>query len=347
MPIDYGMHHAALARMARNGVVGLRDMAEKDIDYKEAAFKRFVTLCEPRASEGQARRLFDGMVQVLQEARLTINFDSSKWFGQANSAGRYSNMFERIVGPSTSKNTVGQLRERNTVEKRMMDFGGQATRPLAPPNAQHIQKVLAYYGDTGIDRHGLPTSNSFDPSVRPRYGAVDFGYCRFGAAGDHRYGHSFFILKEHVKHNATYTHTDSFKVEEDLAKRRAEYGGRAVSLHDATATYFQLEKILLYCTPSMLQNIYDYATGRKERGKENALPVDTTAHWVNYLEFQAHSEIEFHRDVEAMVLYRPETRASRGYVGYQAEKRAREFAQRNGIPLKVIEYDPAVQFKRA
>lgn len=350
MPNDYTMQHAALARLSRNAIVGLRDLAEKDIDHRHAALSRIARFLASKASTSSKidpRRICDSMMHTLHAARLTINFNSAEWFRGENYSPSYGNMFERLIGTEQAQANVARMRERNLVEKRMIDLGGGDARPPAQRNAQHMRNVLTYYGDTDITRQGTPTSQTFSLSVRPRYGGVDFGYCTFGAAGDHRYGHSYFVLKEHVKHNATYTHTDSFKVEEDLAKRRAEYGGRVVTLNEATATYFQLEKILLYCSPAMLKHIYDYAVHRKQKGQEHALPVDTTAYWVNYIEFQAHSDIRFSRDVQEMVLYRPETRKRPGYLGYQTEKHARAFANRHGIPLRFIEYDPNIRFKAA
>lgn len=343
MPIDTSPRHAALARLARNNIVGLHDLAEHDLDYKEAAFARFVKRCEPGASEGDARRIFDEMCKVLREARLTINFDSGKWFAKPNASRRYENMFAHAREPQTDFAQVMKLKARNLIERRMFNYGEKSR--VGTPNAEHAQKSIAYYGDTHIDNQGMAASPSFDASLRPRYGGLDFAHCTFGAAGDHRYGHSFLILKEHVKHTATYLHTDSFKAEHDLIRRREEYGGRHVPLEEATATYFQLEKILLYCTPTMLSTIYDYATGRRQRGEAYSLPPDTTGHAINYIEFQAHSDIDFHRDVEAMVIYRPEAAGPRGGHGWANTRRAKAFARENGIPIRFIDYDPSIRFK--
>lgn len=204
------------------------------------------------------------------------------------------------------------------------------------------RKLIAQYGATGISSTGLPTSNTFERFVRPRYGALDFAYCRGGGACRNDYGDSFLVVKEYVKQASTYVHTDSFKVNDDLARRKGEYGGRSIGLHDAIATYFELEKILLYCTPSMLMQIYAYATGQRQRGSQLALPPDsavaTSKKWgtkVNYIEAQAHTDLRFDRDVAAMYICRAEIRDTLfGLVPWhKTEHNIREFARERNIRL--------------
>ena len=69
--------------------------------------------------------------------------------------------------------------------------------------------------------------------MRPRYAAVDFAYCING--GLSKYGKSFLVLKDHMKHNSTFTHCDSFEVDMDLMGRKDEYFGTKLNLQDVTA----------------------------------------------------------------------------------------------------------------
>jgi len=329
---------AALARLARNNVLGLHNLADRRLDLKEGAFRRFLRICRPPGSERQARHLFDTrMLGILKEGRLTINFNADVWFGNGKEPSRVLNLFDRSQKASHDRKVISARTLRNDVEMEFADYAGRArkdNRSAATRNATHL---VAQYGATRIDRIGLPTSNDFHSFVRPRYGALDFAYCRGGGAGGHRYGQSFLIMKEHVKHASTYLYTDSFKVNNDLAQRREEYGGRPHTLHDAVATYFQLEKILYYCTPHMMKQIYAYASGERQRGSRFCLPPDTTGIKVNYIEFQAHTDIRFDRDIAAMVISRSEMRTTfMGLPWNAAERHIREFAEHHGIRLSFV-----------
>lgn len=329
--------NAALARLARNNVLGLRDLETGNQDVKEAAFRRFLKRCPAHLSHEQARRFFETrMLGVLKEGRLTVNFNAGQLFANGREPEQMLNKFDLSTVPSHNPKTVKDLWYRNDVEMEFIDYAGRA-RGVARKSRQanNARRLVSHYGATGIGRTGLPTSRTFESSVRPKYGALDFAYCRGGGAGGNGYGQSFLILKEHVKHASTYLHTDSFKVNKDLAARKHEYGGRIVSLREATATYFELEKILLYCTPSMFAQIHAYASGQRARGSRFCLPPDTTGVKVNYIEFQAHTDIRFDRDVAAMAVSRAELERSLfGLVPWhRMERHIREFATERKIRL--------------
>lgn len=326
---------AALARLARNNVVGLSDMAGRGLDLKEFAFRRFMKVCRPGGSEAQARRFFESsMLGILKDGRLTINFKAFKLFGNGNEPTRFLNIFERERQPTRNPATLKYHTDRNNVEMAFADYGGRSRGIEHSKAMRDTRRRVAHYGATGMNRVGLPTSRDFRPELRPRYGALDFAYCRGGGAGCNDYGKSFVILKEHVKHASTYIYTDTFKVAQDLANRRDEFGGKLLTLRDATATYFQLEKILLYCTADMLMQIYSYASGKRARGSQFALPPDATAYKVNYIEFHAHTDVRFDRDVSGMVISRSEIENTfLGLPWNSMERHIREFAQSNGIRI--------------
>lgn len=328
---------AALARLARNNVLGLRNIADRHLDLKERAFRRFMRICRPHESNQQARRLFETrMLGVLKEGRLTINFNADTWFGNGREPSRVLNLFDRLGKPTHDPKIVKDRWYRNDVEMEFGDYGGRARSGRSHP-LRDARRLVAHFGATGMNRVGLPTSPHFQPWVRPRYGALDFAYCQGGGAGGNGYGKSYAVLKEHIKHASTFAHTDSFKVNKDLAARSEEYGGHHTTLHDAIATYFNLEKILLYCTPGMLRQIYLYASGQRARGSTYCLPPDTTGVKVNYIEFHAHADIRFDRDIAAIVISRSEMRSTfLGLPWNAAERHIRDFAQEKSIRLSFI-----------
>lgn len=328
---------AALARLARNNVLGLRNLADRHPDLKERAFRRFLSICRPHESNRQSRNWFEThMLGVLKEGRLTINFNADAWFGNDKNPPRVLNLFEKQCKPTHNPDIVKDRWYRNDVEMEFGDYGGRA-RSGRSQQLRDARRLVAHFGATRMNRVGLPISPTFQQWVRPRYGALDFAYCQGGGAGGNGYGKSYAVLKEHIKHASTFAHTDSFKVNKDLAARSEEYGGRRITLHDAIATYFNLEKILLYCTPAMLKQIYLYASGQRARGSTYCLPPDTTGVKVNYIEFQAHADIRFDRDIAAMVISRSEMRSTfLGLPWHAAERHIREFAQGHGIRLSFI-----------
>jgi hypothetical protein len=343
MRVDLSEANAAMARLARNNVVGLRHLADSRQSLMEEAFQRFVAICRPGGSQECARRFFrTNMIGVLQQARLTVNFSANKIFGNGNEPVFYSSMFERAQKPTHDPETIHDLRYRNRAEMEFCDYAGRKKPAVPSRRVRAARQLVAHYGATGIGGAGLPTSNTFERLVRPRYGALDFAYCRGGGAGGNGYGRSFMVLMEYVKHASTYCHTDSFKVNTDLARRKNEYGGRSIGLHDAIATYFELEKVLLYCTPSMLMHIYAYASGQRQRGSPFCLPPDAAVATdpkkgtkINYIEFQAHTDFRFDRDVAAMYICRDEIRETMlGLVPwYETEHHIREFARKRNIRL--------------
>lgn len=343
MRVDLSEANAALARLARNNVVGLRHLADSRHNLMEEAFQRFLGICRPGGSEEQARRFFKtDMIGILEQARLTVNFSAKMMFGNGRAPVTYSTMFERADRPTNDPKAVHDLRYRNQAEMEFCDYAGRKKATVRSRRVHAARKLVAHYGATDIGSRGLPTSNTFERLVRPRYGALDFAYCQGGGAGGNGYGRSFMVLMEYIKHASTYIYTDSFKVNDDLARRNGEYGGRSLGLNDALATYFELEKILLYCTPSMLMQIYAYASGRRQRGSQFCLPPDAAVATdakkgtkINYIEFQAHTDFRFDRDVAAMYICRAEIRDTLlGLVPwYETENHIREFARKRNIRL--------------
>jgi hypothetical protein len=332
---------AALARLGRGEVVALRDQLNA-LDYAAICDKakermdRILNILSPLPFVTQASELdeaFDKMITCLQEARLTISMKSFRWFYEKNTYKSYTNFFER--GYSGASN---DMIRRNNAE---MEFGRYGNMPVsANAGITAAQSRVATYG--------VQTSASFQGAMRPRYAAVDFAGCQHGGAP--KYGKSYLVLKEHLKHNSTYVHRDSFEVDMDMIQRKAEYDGTVPSLSDVTATFHTLAKILLYCEPAMLKKIYDYATGAKVKGSELSILAG-----VVYLEAHVHADILFERDVAAVCISRAELTSIGNDIhplfnkkwpfrktnwdqddGKKVEKNAKQFAKDNKIQLQMV-----------
>lgn len=282
---------AAIGRLARGDVVGLSDQkhAAGYADIEDRAVRRLTRhgLSQPAVAD-----LHYGMIiKLLQDARLTISLRAFNWFYYENKSTNYTTLFER--GKSGASDDIER---RDGVENSM--FGYAADVMTNDPNVKAAQ--------TRLLKVGVRLSPHFQPAMRPRYAAVDFAHCVNG--GLSKYGRSFLVLKEYLKHNATYCHRDSFEVANDLQGRRAEYvaeGDTDLSLSKVSATYFQLGKIVLYCDPDMLRTLHRYATGQSAKGSEaNVLGGFT------YIEAQVHADVVFNRDVSKLCVSRGE--CSRG-----------------------------------
>lgn len=289
-----------LARLARSDVVALRDREARRRYPEELkqATQRVVDQCrdllvhvDRRAAtnaivaKDAAARLLELMIEHLGRSRLTINFKASSWFYTRNRYASYANFFER--GTSGASNDRDA---RNRAEMDLGRYGGQRYRGGNPSPEEQV----------AIDRiatYGLMDQDGFQPRMRPRYAALDFAGARYG--GCSKYGHSYFVLHEHMKANATFCHMDSFTVTTDLRSRANEYRGPAPTLESSTSTYGTMGRLLLYCKPEQLREIAAYAVGQKRRGV-----VDKVFGGLLYLEAHLHADVQFDRDVQYVMIAR-------------------------------------------
>jgi len=278
MALTPAQQNAALGRLARTDVVGLRHgmEARNYAAIEDLAVKRLVA--QGLATDATADFLYGAMLRLLQEARLTISIKCFNWFYAENKSKEYSTFF--IRGASGASN---DMIKRDGAEKQMFGYGD-----AAPTGASREEKAKAR-----IVHLGNLQSADFQGAMRPRYAAVDFAYCVNG--GLSKYGKSFFVLGEHMKHNATYCHCDSFEVEADMLARQAEYG-RVASLSDVLATYHELGKVIYYCHPAMLKKLAEYARSQKKGSENNLLGGNI------YIEAQVHADLVFERDVAQLCI---------------------------------------------
>lgn len=329
MPTTIDDPRLARMRLARNQVLGTRSYLVDDVDYRKRAFKRYLSICRP--PRGHEERIFDGMTTLLTDARVTINFNAATFFTAECTYDSYINCFERAaqgLAPSHS------LKQRDQIEMRVFDYHGKDEYEAAHgagANAPRVRKQIEHYAVNWRQY----------PMMRPRYGALDFAYCINGGVGSDYYGKSFFILRDYIKTASSYSHTDSFFAQKDFQSRRGEYGGIAPQAHQAIALFHEMPKLLYYCHPFMLRQIYRYASGAAKRGTEQCLPGIHDGK-LNYIECQMQSDVWFSRDVRGMVISDSDIRAAvavyrnKGYQGYQMQKFARRFAHRHGFPVHFV-----------
>lgn len=275
----------ARSRLARSEVLGFRHLLSKE-GYereKELAIARIQRQFQPDAEK--AAKALDEMVELLQLSRLTINLKCFDWFYNSNKSTSYTNYHQRgTTGGSTN------IKDRDLAEMGLGQYG----RKWESTNKGELEARQR------IEKYGLLSSPSFAKGMRPRYAAVDYGDFTFGAASP--YGESYFVLAEHMKHNASYCHLDSFLVDRDMANRKSRYDNRVLTLGEVTATFLTLAKIVLYSTDEVFRELYAYGTGQKKQGMVHKGLEDGDT----YIEAHLHSDVFFNRDVDYLCISRPE-----------------------------------------
>ncbi len=272
--------NAALGRLARNETVGLTDRRQAaDYDMVEKlAVKRLIT--QNLSTATTADMEYGGIIKLLEDARLTISLKAPNWFYSENKSKTYGNFWERGVSGASS-----DANKRDTAENSM--FGYSQPVVGADPGTIAAQNRLMTLGNK--------PSASFQPAMRPRYAAVDFAFCING--GLSKYGRSFLVLKDFLKHNSTYTHCDSFEVDMDLASRKAEYNNLTFFLSEVGCSYFQFGYIVLFCHPAILKKLHSYAMGLTKKGSEENILGGNI-----YIEAQMHADIVFSQDVAELCI---------------------------------------------
>ena len=229
--------------------------------------------------DSPAAATFRQVRQLLEDARLTINFDCCAWF-------RY------LTPPATRSSGLIYTDEHEELEMQFGSFG----RKRHLPGVRH-----AWQAQNRIAQYGMRSSADFRQSLRPHYAVLDFAH--YPGGGFRHSGESFIILKNHLKFNATFLPTISPLVNADLRARKAEYGSRLLTLDDVTATYLDLDRILLFCPPVLLDALHRLA--------QNA---DSFSYWNSgrighhCIEAHLYSDIVFKRDVAGLCISLDEVR---------------------------------------
>jgi hypothetical protein len=283
---------------------GVEDSAEHD---KEQAFVRIIR--DLKVPIMQAKFVHKQLVEHLQASDLTINFYAYKFFNKKPSGVGYVSQFEG----GNAWGGASYITARDQAEEAMFDYSGAKAKANVP--AAVLNRIKNF---------GKLSEPTFEPSVRPKYAALNYARLRYGSAG--QWGKSHMVLKEHVKHNATYLHTDSFD-ESGNKKDRDAIPGKV-------ANFINLDRLIVNMSPAMLKALHESAQG-KDFGKATQVPgVGTSA----YLEAQVHGEIRFDRDIAKIVVSAEEVASA----GAELQKLVAK-----GAPFKVVTSDKLIDtFKK-
>lgn len=227
----------------------------------------------------QAKYVFARLVRQLQNADLTINFVAYKFFNRKPSGEKYVSQFE-------GGNTWGDptyMQTRDDAEEAMFDYSASRAAPNVP-GAQAVQQRVQQVGQRG--------SAEFEGAIRPKYAALNYANLKYGSAG--QWGKSYMILKEYIKHGATYVHTDSFDCA-GSARQRQQLAGQV-------ANFINMQKLIANMPAAMLRALNQASQGH-DFGLATQVPgLGSTA----YVEAHCHSDIRFERDIATMVINRDE-----------------------------------------
>jgi hypothetical protein len=305
-----------LAARETAGAVDLGIEATASAD-KIAAFHRIISDLDVPILK--AKFVYARLIAHLRESPLTINFAAYKFFNDRPKGIGYVSQFEG----GSKWGDDSYLSARDEAEEAMFDYSG--TKPTSLPG-QVASRITAL---------GKRSSPTFETSMRPRYAALNYARLPYGSAG--QWGKSHMVLKEHVKHIATYLHTDSFD-ESGSARSRA-------ALASKMANYFNLDRLIVNMPPAMLD-----ALDKSSRGTTFTDTQVPGLGSTGYIEAHVHGELRFDRDIDKIVISDAELNSSevetkklkaagrpfKVRTGSQIEKVFRNFARKNGIAVVVI-----------
>lgn len=238
------------------------------------------------------RRVRSEVVALLRAAPLTHGFNPAIVFGDGNDPGdRMKNCWHLNLGSGNRERT----------EKNLFRYDGVGSTPQ--------MQTLSHDGKA---------SPTFQPNTRPFYAALNYSRAKFG--GSSGYGKTHFILKDHLRFNATFLSEDSFGVDN---KHKANSFRHLANYHNVYPLIIDV-KAGADGSFDILKSLIDCALGLKA-------PPDEEFDGRSYIEAQIPGDILFSRDVEKIVVNGADvSRDSK--VG----KRIDKFAAKNNLLLKYV-----------
>ncbi|MDV3128456.1 DUF3626 domain-containing protein [Mycobacterium sp. 21AC1] len=255
------------------------------------------------------------MVELLENSRITINFQVDEALetllsedGETAPSGEssqrtYLNAWQRGAFYSEEFADLRDEAERMT---------GQYDGHEPPVDDESPQDVDAR---RRVNDYLSRQSPNFQPSARPRYGALDYGQSLNGAAPG--YGSAYFVLKEHVKHRATFTANDSMQG------------------NPTGSTFLGMTQLLARTRDSDFRSIHRLATTGEGFEREKARRDPATGTDTNYLEAQIHTPIDFFRDIEAVSIDLDDMNRIPSERRTELNRRLRQYAETHNVRLEV------------
>ncbi|WP_175470654.1 DUF3626 domain-containing protein [Pedobacter hartonius] len=236
------------------------------------------------------------MIKTLRDAELTLNFESDVYWRHLLT-NSWRNYYQ--VNPLTIEDSY--IVSRDNAEERLFNYSS-AGMDLIP---QGVTDRIRSFGS-------LDSGNnlSFTPSIRPKYAALNYAKDRYGPAN--HYGNSYFVLKEHVKHNCTFTDRDSFHVTDEQGHPE-----------NHVANYHNLHRLIIHMSSDKLKKLDEVSHGNYSA---SGIPD-------GYIEAQIHGDVVVIRDVEKMCIDYFELRSGEDYHHGIVEMYYKIFAEKSNIQL--------------
>lgn len=216
-----------------------------------------------------AEDIYRNMIRRVQDADLTINFSPEDLFKYLPTDS-FKNAFER------NHQGADYMRSRDRVENKLFNYN-------APETNFNVREVINRIKTRGSYEAGQ--NSSFDPRIRPRFGALNIFNLKQGAAARGLYGQSHLILKDYIKQRCTFTSTDSFNLMD---------ADKSVNL----ANLFYLDKVIMELNDQTFNVLCAQVMNQPLRKSDS---IDLL-----YVEAQIHTEILFSRDVKKIRLQKIE-----------------------------------------
>lgn len=261
------------------------------------------------------------MIELLERSRITINFSADQMLTDLVS--------EHSAGAPTGESSQTLYLngwQRGAYSGDFADFRDEAEQ-ITGQYGDHEPDTVGDSAETADARQRVKNyltreSPNFRPAARPRYGALDYGQSMNGAAPG--YGGSFFVLKEHVKHRATFTPSDSMQ-------------GDPVG-----STVLGMAQLLARTREEDFRSIHNLATTGEgfERKKERIDP--RTKADTNYLEAQLHTPIDFFRDIDAVSIDTTEMRRLPDTLRTEVAEALKRYAATYNVRLEIRDADGVI-----
>jgi len=306
--IERDMVLARLAAVETLGLLGQKVEQSADAD-RTVALNRIKTAMLPGVIDDTvAGQVLDMLLRQLRGAPLNINFAANEFFAEKPKTDRYQSKFEtmRTAGAPMGK-------PRDEAEQKM--FGYSSAKGANPsPGESAAKDRMAQYGDwTGADFKGI---------IRPRYCSLNFAHLLDGFGA--QWGRSHFVLRDHLKPNASYLHTDSF--DEALDRKATE-----ASVQAKMATFHNMTRLVANMPDVMLDMLIDSVSTKLQRGQTwAALKKTYNFGSTLYVEAQVHSEIIFARDLAEVRVCRGDFAKANGDL---ARKHVEKFGPKNNVTV--------------
>lgn len=226
----------------------------------------------------RVKYVYPALLKHLADSELTINYYAYKFFNTKPEGEKYVSQFE-------GGNTWGDptyMSMRDEAEEAMFDYA--ATKGTLTPEAALVKQRVKIVGKRDED--------AFEGAVRPKYAALNYARLKYGSAA--QWGKSYMVLKEYVKHGATYVHTDSFDIS-GSTRQRAMLAGQV-------ANFVNMQRLLVNMPNLMLKALESASRGVSFGELTQPPGIGNTC----YIEGHVHSEIQFKRDIQKMVINQDE-----------------------------------------